>query len=701
MKKLTIRCSADWIRSYVMEKGAGEPKPMEIMRDYLERLQTEEGKNVSLQMPGAEQKGSRIFRILDTSFYHVSAVYDDGLLSDETVLSLISGIMKNVFELTEEHMDANIRFLVEEFSEADADRLMTKEDPEQDGGERFTQEQEASQPQPPSTEEILDAIRDLKGAYQFIALCEEIHAAAPLLRERGLEDVFQARSYLFSIDVGNGVGRSVSELANLMVSEGLIPASAGLCYERLPAEPAKEGITFSPETAEALSQGMQVLLVDITEWIDRMDQPVFRNYLYLLSQLEERAIFVFRVPYLEQSELDRIASALSDLLTVQTVVFVPITSEDLQDIAEQSLADRGFEAGEGVWDLFQQRIAEEKSDGYFYGVQTVKKIVNEMIYQQVRNSAMNEQEEEMHLISADSLRQFVRRNPAGISADEELSRLIGVDKVREQIEEILCQMEYAASHDGVEKPMMHMRFVGNPGTGKTTVARILGRMLRERGLLSKGYFYEHAGGDFIASYIGQTAPKVAAICRDAYGSVLFIDEAYTLANANYRGGQGFAKEAVDALISQMENHREDFLVILAGYPGDMERLMKLNAGFAGRVPYVIEFPNYSREELAQIFMAMLKESTFRAGEGLEQAVSEYFQRLDSSIIESETFSNARFVRNVFEKTWSKTVMRAQIEGSPEASVTVEDFQAAVAEDAKNYLDKQGREPRPGYHLGLL
>ena len=700
MKKLTIRCSADWIRSYVMEKGAGELKPMEIMRDYLERLQTEEGKNISLQMPGEESRGTRVFQILDMSFYHVSAVYDEELIPEETVLSLLSGIMKNVFELTEETMSANIRFVAEELSEADAGRLLTKEEPEQDKTEQFTQEQETLQPQPPTTEEILDAIRDLKGASQFIALCEEIHAAAPLLRERGLEDVFQARSYLFSIDVGNGVGRSVSELANLMVSEELIPAAAGLCYERLPAEPAKEGITFSPETAEALSQGMQVLLVDITEWIDRMDQPVFRNYLYLLSQLEERAIFVFRVPYLEQSELDRIASALSDLLTVQTVVFVPITSEDLQDIARQSLADRGFEAGEGVWDLFQQRIAEEKSDGYFYGVQTVKKIVNEMIYQQVRNSAMNEQEE-IHLISADSLRQFVRRNPAGISAEEELSRLIGVEKVRTQIEEILCQMEYAASHDGVEKPMMHMRFIGNPGTGKTTVARILGRMLRERGLLSKGYFYEHAGGDFIASYVGQTAPKVAAICRDAYGSVLFIDEAYTLANANYRGGQGFAKEAVDALIAQMENHREDFLVILAGYPGDMERLMKLNAGFAGRVPYVIEFPNYSREELAQIFMAMLKESTFRAGEGLEQAVSEYFQGLDSSIIESENFSNARFVRNIFEKTWSKTVMRAQIDGSPEAAVTVEDFQAAVAEDVKSYLDKQGREPRPGYHLGLL
>jgi proline dehydrogenase len=129
--------------------------------------------------------------------------------------------------------------------------------------------------------------------------------------------------------------------------------------------------------------------------------------------------------------------------------------------------------------------------------------------------------------------------------------------------------------------------------------------------------------------------------------------------------------------------------------------MKLNAGFAGRVPYVIEFPNYSRQELARIFMAMLKESSFQAGKGLKKEVEAYFGSLDSSVIEAENFSNARFVRNIFEKTWSKTVMRAQIEGSPEAKVTVEDFKAAVSEDARKYFDKTGRTPRPGFHLGLL
>lgn len=698
MKKLTIRCSADWIRSYVMEKGAGEPKPMEIIGEYLKHLEAAEATGNSSQASNEAKKGTRIFLILDTSFYHVSAAFFDELFEEETLISLVSGLVKQLFELSDEELNANFHFVTENLSD---EEFLSRHFPKDKQQDSITEDPKKAEKEEPSAEDILKRIRSLKGASQFIALCEEIHTAAPLLRDRQLQDVFQSRSYLFSIDLGSGIGRSVTEFADLVIREGLLPQNTGICYERLPAQAPKEGIGFSEETAASLSQEMQILLLDITEWIDRVDDPVFRNYMYLLSQVQERAVYVFRVPYLEQSELERISAALSDLLTLQTVVFVPITSKEMQDIAEQSLEDRGFQAGEEVWDLFQRRIAEEKSDGYFYGVQTVKKIVNEMIYQQVRSSAMNEQMEDLQTISAGNLRQFVRRNPAGISAQEELDRLIGVDKVRTQIEGILCQMEYAASHDGVEKPMMHMRFVGNPGTGKTTVARILGRMLRERGLLSKGYFYEHAGGDLIASYIGQTAPKVAAICRDAYGSVLFIDEAYTLANANYRGGQGFAKEAVDALIAQMENHREDFLVILAGYPADMERLMKLNAGFAGRVPYVIEFPNYSRKELAEIFMAMLKESSFHAGKGLKKAVNEYFMGLDSSIIESETFSNARFVRNIFEKTWSKTVMRAQINGSPEAEVTVEDFQAATAEDVQNYLDKTGREPRPGYHLGLL
>jgi SpoVK/Ycf46/Vps4 family AAA+-type ATPase len=164
-----------------------------------------------------------------------------------------------------------------------------------------------------------------------------------------------------------------------------------------------------------------------------------------------------------------------------------------------------------------------------------------------------------------------------ISAAERLSRMIGVDKIRERLYEIIGQIEFARQNQGVNAPAMHMRFVGNPGTGKTTIARIVGQLLKERKILSRGYFFEHNGGDFLGMYVGHTAPKTLALCRDAYGSVLFIDEAYTLADANYSDG-GYAKEAVDTLIAQMENHREDLVVIMAGYPNEMARLMNMNPG---------------------------------------------------------------------------------------------------------------------------
>lgn len=157
-------------------------------------------------------------------------------------------------------------------------------------------------------------------------------------------------------------------------------------------------------------------------------------------------------------------------------------------------------------------------------------------------------------------------------------------------------------------PCIHMRFVGNPGTGKTTVARIIGTILKEKGILRNVNFFEHSGRELCGRYVGETAPKTSAMCRDAYGSVLFIDEAYSLYRDDGFSNADYGREAIDTLIAEMENHRSDLMVIMAGYPDDMDKLMNGNADLKSRMPYLIEFPNYARGQLAEIFLSMAGKS---------------------------------------------------------------------------------------------
>ena len=209
--------------------------------------------------------------------------------------------------------------------------------------------------------------------------------------------------------------------------------------------------------------------------------------------------------------------------------------------------------------------------------------------------------------------------------------------------------------------------------GKGTIASG-GKLLAERGVLRKGAFFECAARSLCGQYLGQTAPRTAEICREAYGSVLFIDEAYSL----YRGerdGDAYGREAIDTLIAEMENHRDDFVVIMAGYPGEMETLLAANPGLESRMPYVIEFPDYDRAALAEIFLRFCRGKVAVAAD-FAAAVHAYFDTLPDAVLESESFSNARFVRNLFERTCGKAAMRARLAGADAVVLKKEDFRAA-------------------------
>jgi hypothetical protein len=202
----------------------------------------------------------------------------------------------------------------------------------------------------------------------------------------------------------------------------------------------------------------------------------------------------------------------------------------------------------------------------------------------------------------------------------------------------------------VVEQTLHMVFVGNPGTGKTTVARLLAGIYRELEIVSKGHLVETDRSGLVAGYVGQTATKVREVVTSALGGVLLIDEAYALAQG---GERDFGAEAIATLLNLMENHRDDLVVIIAGYPRPMQELVDMNPGLRSRFRKTIMFPDYSTRELLEIFGRICEENRYRPdGQALEK-----LQALLEAQPRDESFGNARLVRNVFEAAITRQASR--------------------------------------------
>ena len=195
-------------------------------------------------------------------------------------------------------------------------------------------------------------------------------------------------------------------------------------------------------------------------------------------------------------------------------------------------------------------------------------------------------------------------------------------------------------------------FTGNPGTGKTTIARILAKIYKDIGVLSKGQVVEVDRAGLVAEYIGQTAPKTMKKINEAKGGILFIDEAYTLSKGD---SKDFGQEAIDTILKAMEDNREDFIVIVAGYPDLMNDFINSNPGLQSRFNKYIEFPDYNAEEMFEIFQMMCKKYEYTLEDDAFECVKKI---LDDLIInKDERFANARTVRNLFETAITKQASR--------------------------------------------
>ncbi len=237
----------------------------------------------------------------------------------------------------------------------------------------------------------------------------------------------------------------------------------------------------------------------------------------------------------------------------------------------------------------------------------------------------------------------------------ELDHLIGLSEVKKLVREIYAFIEIqrrrAQEKLNTEPLVMHMIFKGNPGTGKTTVARILGRILREIGVLQRGHLIEVERADLVGEYIGHTAQKTREQLKKAYGGILFIDEAYSLA----RGGEkDFGKESIDVLVKAMEDHKDELILILAGYQKEMESFLQTNPGLRSRFPIHIDFPDYNQQELLHIAEQLCAKRQYTLSLDSQTLLLKMLLQQSSNI---ENFGNARTVRNIIEKAIRQQAVR--------------------------------------------
>jgi stage V sporulation protein K len=246
----------------------------------------------------------------------------------------------------------------------------------------------------------------------------------------------------------------------------------------------------------------------------------------------------------------------------------------------------------------------------------------------------------------------------------ELDALVGLRDVKRQVREICAFVEIqrrrAALDLKSEPHTLHMVFTGSPGTGKTTVARLLGRLFKELGVLSKGHLVEVERADLVGEYIGHTAQKTREMMRRALGGVMFIDEAYALS----RGGEkDFGKEAIDTLVKGMEDHKAEFLLILAGYPLEMAQFINANPGLLSRFPIHLAFPDYSAAELLAIAELMVSERQYRLTDEAKDQLARFLER--QRPLWHHNAGNARLVRNLVERGIRRQAMRlVQRGGNP-------------------------------------
>ncbi len=412
----------------------------------------------------------------------------------------------------------------------------------------------------------------------------------------------------------------ISVIAEVYYKNGIIPNPDILYFD--PDEFRYNTRKKESKTNNDIKEGL--IVIDLVE-LRRSPKRIKEEVKVMINQMPTKAFIILEDEYREGEVNAVLTECFSWSMKIET-----ITKEEKEIYIKKFMDSNEL--------TYNEEIVRELADNPYYLVKN--KLINLLV-----NCKINNEKSAIKILKKSERLENNKKKNIEKTGMQELDELIGLDEVKEQIKKVISFVKNSKKRNNM--PMLHMCFNGNPGTGKTTVARIVGKIFAEEQILSdKKVFVEAQRCDLIGKYVGHTAPMTQEMIEKSLGGILFIDEAYSIASyIQDEGGRDFGAECIATLLKGMEDHRENLCVVLAGYTNEMRHMLKVNPGFESRIQFIINFPDYSAEALYDIFKNLCKKDKYKISSNVKNYLIEHFMYAKNN----ENFSNARYVRNVYEK----------------------------------------------------